>query len=246
MRLQLREQGDSITMWAPPCPKTTNCFRLRMYDLSTARWFEWGVVGVIVINTAGLMVVHYEMNSSLEAALELLNMVCATGCASVIVSQVCVVLFTLEAGIKITGWGWYYFKDSWCQFDFLVVVVSLISLLLATSGTWSALRALRLLRMIRLVKALPGLQELFTTLLLSLPTLMNIGALVSLFVFIWGCIGMSLFGKVHINRVLLTLHQTEIAFLSLRSPTEIISRPTSTSVSRAHVYAPMRHDIWLF
>merc|ERR1712196_587064 len=71
-----------------------------------------------------------------------------------------------------------------------------MSLLLATSGAWSALRTFRLLRMIKLVKALPGLQELFTTLLLSLPTLMNVGALLSLFMFIWGCIGMSLFGEV--------------------------------------------------
>ena len=76
MRLQLREQKDSITMWAPPCPKTTNPIRLRMYDLSTTKWFEWVVVGVIVLNTMALMVVHYQMDSDLEAALEIINLVC--------------------------------------------------------------------------------------------------------------------------------------------------------------------------
>ena len=127
------------------------------------------------------------------------------------------ILFTAEAGIKMTGWGSHYFTDTWCQFDLFVVVVSLMSLLLATSGAWSALRTFRLLRMIKLVKALPGLQELFTTLLLSLPTLMNVGALLSLFMFIWGCIGMSLFGEVFLQGI-----ATRSSFSSHRSHGEFM------------------------
>jgi hypothetical protein len=65
-----------------------------------------------------------------------------------------------------------------------------------TGGGASVLRVLRLARVFRLVRKLKGLLMLFNTLIISLPGLINIGALLFLLCFVYAVLGMNLFGKV--------------------------------------------------
>jgi hypothetical protein len=55
---------------------------------------------------------------------------------------------------------------------------------------------LRVARVFRLIPRAKGLNALLRTLLLSVPALGNVGSVLFLFLFVWGCIGMTLFGGV--------------------------------------------------
>ena len=65
-----------------------------------------------------------------------------------------------------------------------------------SGGVASVLRILRIARVFRLVRNLKGLRMLFNTLIMSLPGLLNIGALLFLLCFVYAILGMNLFGKV--------------------------------------------------
>lgn len=47
------------------------------------------------------------------------------------INQVFIAIFTLECIMKILGLRWYYFKQAWNIFDFIVVVLSVL-------GTYNA------------------------------------------------------------------------------------------------------------
>ena len=65
-----------------------------------------------------------------------------------------------------------------------------------SGGVASVLRILRIARVFRLVRNLKGLRMLLNTLIMSLPGLLNIGALLFLLCFVYAILGMNLFGKV--------------------------------------------------
>ncbi len=121
-----------------------------------------------------------------------------------------IAIFTVEAALKITGYGFrqYWRFDAWNKFDFMLVVVSLIDLFLANivpmvvpgfdpsqySVGFNVLRILRVGRALRLIKQAKTLQMMFMTLYYSVPSLLNVGALIFILMFIYSIIGMNLFG----------------------------------------------------
>lgn len=58
------------------------------------------------------------------------------------------------------------------------------------------LRMLRVARMFRLIPRAKGLNTLMQTLVFSIPALGNVGSVLFLFLFIFGVVGMNLFGNV--------------------------------------------------
>ena len=93
------------------------------------------------------------------------------------------VLFTLEAAIKLLAVDLHYFTDPWNRFDFVVVILTDVGLLLElivdvqVGGIATVVRAVRIARTIRLFHKLRGLRTLATSLLMTLPALANIGML---------------------------------------------------------------------
>ena len=85
----------------------------------------------------------------------------------------------------------YYFAESWNVFDFVVVVISIVFVGWDT-GLVNAtlLRVLRIARLFRLIKVSQGLKKLFYTMITSLPSLMDVGALMLLLFFVYGVAGM--------------------------------------------------------
>ena len=108
-----------------------------------------------------------------------------------------------------------YFKDAYNQFDFIVVMISIVEMVIApppqiggikiadaksweeaadaSSGGVSALRAFRLLRLFRLARTWTGLQELLSTLVRTAGDVANFAVLMLLFMYIYALIGMQLF-----------------------------------------------------
>jgi voltage-gated sodium channel len=109
------------------------------------------------------------------------------------------IIFTLEASIKILGQGknpFNYFKNPWNVFDFLIVTACLLEPFLNLGGAFlPVLRLARILRVLRLVTAIPKLQLLVTCLLKSLPSMLYVSILLFLLFYIYGAMAVFLFGE---------------------------------------------------
>ena len=97
-----------------------------------------------------------------------------------------------------------YFADSWNRFDFTIVIGTLIGLLLqvivssgpSTTKVTTVVRTFRIGRICRLVKGAEALNQLFNTLILTIPGVVNIGSLLILLYFIFSILAVQLFATV--------------------------------------------------
>ena len=68
------------------------------------------------------------------------------------------ILFTVEAAHKLIAFGSYYFNDNWNRFDFAIVALTLIGILIeflfpnvSIGAQASLIRSFRVLRIFRLI-----------------------------------------------------------------------------------------------
>jgi len=115
------------------------------------------------------------------------------------------VVFALEATIKIIGLRLHYFRRAWNVFDFVVVLLSVIGIILGevlkgevfiSPTLLRVVRVFRIGRVLRLVKAAKGIRKLLFALVISIPALFNIATLLFIFMFIFAIMGMTLFLNV--------------------------------------------------
>jgi uncharacterized membrane protein YqjE len=159
--------------------------------------FELAILVCIGLNTLMFCFEHYEQSSTWTLI-------------QLGANAVFTVVFLAEAAAKLVALGKLYFQEAWNVFDFCIVVISVVGLLvdLLASGfpvnptALRILRVLRVMRVLRAVKRAQGIQRLLTTLVLSAPALLNIATLLALALFIFAIIGMNLFGAVVPNGVL--------------------------------------------
>jgi voltage-gated sodium channel type II alpha len=85
------------------------------------------------------------------------------------------IIFIIEAVIKITAYKKVYFQDGWNRFDFFIVVVSVIEIIMTLFIHIQALvvitlfRVFRVGRVLRLIKTAKGLRVIFATFILTIP-----------------------------------------------------------------------------
>ncbi len=113
-------------------------------------------------------------------------------------------IFTVEMVLKVIAEGsrpWRYFYDPWNILDFLIVGSSLLDLMLTLNANFlpvvrlfRLIRILRVLRVLRLISVFDELQIIVGTLLKSIPSIGYIGMLLALIFYIYGTIGVLLFG----------------------------------------------------
>ena len=99
--------------------------------------------------------------------------------------------FCGEILLKLMVYRWKYFSDNWRNFDFFVVVLSLIP----NSGPLSILRSLRVLRALRMVSVIPRLRQVVSGLLSSIPSLGAVGGILLLIFYVAAVIATAIFGK---------------------------------------------------
>lgn len=115
-------------------------------------------------------------------------------------------LFTAEFGVKVVAMGFVlhrgaYLRDRWNWIDFVCVLSGWIDL----ASTWvgdggsgasvlTSLRAVRVLRPLRTLTKLPGMQELITSMLASIPQLSNVVGILLFFLVLFGILGVQLLG----------------------------------------------------
>ena len=105
------------------------------------------IMTCILLNTITMSVRHESMSEPYEDTLENFNTVFN-------------VIFNVEAIMKLTAMGKYYFNDNWNNFDFLVVVITDFGLIISRFKIDSSLttavtviRAFRIMRIFRLIKS---------------------------------------------------------------------------------------------
>ena len=68
---------------------------------------------VILLNMATMSIEHYDEPQRLTDVLHYIN-------------TVFIAVFTLECLVKLIGLRWYYFRQPWNVFDFVVVIISIL------------------------------------------------------------------------------------------------------------------------
>ena len=81
--------------------------------LTTNQKFDIAIMSVIMLNMITMSAEHYGLSADFEMALAYVN-------------QVFIAIFTLECIMKIMGLRWFYFKQPWNIFDFVVVIFSVL------------------------------------------------------------------------------------------------------------------------
>jgi len=166
--------------------------RRALFTVVRMQRFEWLIMICIIVNTF-LMAAQFFGESTLQAYV--IN----------IINEVFAVVFTLEAALKLTAFGWEYFEEQWNQFDFFVVLGTLLSVVveLFTGASVRSLamlvRVFRVTRILRLVKASKSIRQILLTLYIALPGLSNITSILFLMLFIYSTMGVQIFAKVALS-----------------------------------------------
>ena len=115
------------------------------------------------------MLKWHRQPDSMDSALEIIN-------------YIFLGIFICEAIIKLIALGLSYFENSWNNFDFMIVMLTICSVILEKSGivgnigsSTSVIRAFRIGRLLRLIKRAKSLMLIFETLIKALPALANVG-----------------------------------------------------------------------
>ena len=151
------------------------------YRITKAHAFEYFIIGLIVFNGALLGLETFP------------RFVGAYGGWLDLAQDLILAVFIIEAALKMFALAPRadrYFKSGWNLFDFTIIVASLIP---ATGGFAIVARLARLFRVLRLISAVPELRLIVATLVRSIPSMLNIVALMSLVVYIYAIVGYQLF-----------------------------------------------------
>ena len=118
-------------------------------------------------------------------------------------------IFILESILKIFALGFtQYFSASWNIFDFVFVAFSVIDIFMDALGSAffkflrigpklaQVMRVIRITRLFRLVKKLKKLKLFIDTIVIILPSLLNVLALSFLMFFVYAVLGVFLFKNI--------------------------------------------------
>ncbi len=156
--------------------------------IADSKWFHHAMV--VVILAAGVIV-------GLETSPEIMA---RHGALLHLLDRLILGIFVAELAIKIGAQGrqpFRFFRDPWNVFDFAIVAVCFLPL---HAEFAAVLRLARVLRLLRLVSALPRLQMLVGALLHSVSSMGYVAILLSLVIYIYGVLGVFLFGPTDPER----------------------------------------------
>ncbi|KAG2495837.1 hypothetical protein HYH03_006076 [Edaphochlamys debaryana] len=158
------------------------------WRIAVSKGLEYTTALLIVANTVIMCINWYQMPESVEQATNYAN-------------YALTIYFLIEMIVKLTGFGFKrYFSDGMNVFDFIVVVVSVVEMILdiipsvSGLGPLSVLRAFRLLRVFRLARSWKELHVVVTGMFKSVQASLMLVLLMLLFLFIAALVGMQLFG----------------------------------------------------
>ncbi|XP_061861203.1 sodium channel protein type 2 subunit alpha-like isoform X9 [Colius striatus] len=167
--------------------------RKTCYKIVEHNWFETFIVFMILLSSGALAFedVYIEQRKTVKTVLEYAD-------------KIFTYIFILEMVLKWVAYGFQtYFTNAWCWLDFLIVDVSLVSLVAHALGLseLSAIKSLRTLRALRPLRALSrfeGMRVVVNALTGAIPSIMNVLLVCLTFWLIFSIMGVNLFaGKFY-------------------------------------------------
>lgn len=118
------------------------------------------------------------------------------------VNLVFAIIYTIEAIIKLMVFKKVYFSDGWNNFDFVIVVMAWLGVLvekafkLNVGPVTTVIRSFRIARVFKMIKRFKELSKIFNTMLVSIPALANVGSLLGLLLLLYSVLGVFFFAKI--------------------------------------------------
>uniref|UniRef100_A0AAV2K372 Sodium channel protein n=1 Tax=Knipowitschia caucasica TaxID=637954 RepID=A0AAV2K372_KNICA len=158
------------------------CFRIVEHT-----WFESFIILMILLSSGALAFedVYIERRKTIKIILEFTD-------------KIFTYIFILEMLLKWTAYGFSkYFTNAWCWLDFLIVDVSLVSLVAnamgySELGAIKSLRTLRALRPLRALSRFEGMRVVVNALLGAIPSIFNVLLVCLIFWLIFSIMGVNL------------------------------------------------------
>ncbi|XP_075701879.1 sodium channel protein type 4 subunit alpha isoform X3 [Rhinoderma darwinii] len=174
-----------------PIPRPENPVQGVVFDFISKQAFDIVIMILICLNMVTMMI---ETDDQSQEKINILFQV----------NLVFIVIFTTECVLKMFALRYYFFTIGWNIFDFVVVIISVIGIVLSdliaeyfvSPTLFRVIRLARIGRVLRLIKGAKGIRTLLFALMMSLPALFNIGLLLFLVMFIYSIFGMSNFAYV--------------------------------------------------
>ncbi|EMP38713.1 Sodium channel protein type 2 subunit alpha [Chelonia mydas] len=167
--------------------------RKTCYSIVEHNWFETFIVFMILLSSGALAFedIYIEQRKTIKTMLEYAD-------------KVFTYIFILEMLLKWVAYGFQmYFTNAWCWLDFLIVDVSLVSLIAnalgySELGAIKSLRTLRALRPLRALSRFEGMRVVVNALIGAIPSIMNVLLVCLIFWLIFSIMGVNLFaGKFY-------------------------------------------------
>ncbi|ELK04662.1 Sodium channel protein type 9 subunit alpha [Pteropus alecto] len=167
--------------------------RKTCYRIVEHSWFESFIVLMILLSSGALAFedIDIEKKKTIKIILEYAD-------------KIFTYIFILEMLLKWVAYGYKtYFTNAWCWLDFLIVDVSLVTLVANTLGYSDlgpirSLRTLRALRPLRALSRFEGMRVVVNALIGAIPSIMNVLLVCLIFWLIFSIMGVNLFaGKFY-------------------------------------------------
>jgi hypothetical protein len=226
MRLLTRSQP---TQWLKPPAGAESGLRGKAYTLvmstkdgkNDGSRFEMYTSGLILLNVVVMMMYTWETPKTRILATDLAAIEESQATpwtnALEVVNSIFTFLFLGELIIKTYALGFrQYWRDNWNKLDFIIVFLSLAHFIVVAldiqlpinPSVFRILRITRLLRSARMLRSMPLdedtqtlVESLMTAIIYTLPSILNIMALMALLLFIFAIVGMNFFGDITLEPV---------------------------------------------
>ncbi|XP_044534637.1 sodium channel protein type 8 subunit alpha isoform X4 [Gracilinanus agilis] len=189
-------------------------------------WFETFIIFMILLSSGALAFedIYIEQRKTIRTILEYAD-------------KVFTYIFILEMLLKWTAYGFVkFFTNAWCWLDFLIVAVSLVSLIAnalgySELGAIKSLRTLRALRPLRALSRFEGMRVVVNALVGAIPSIMNVLLVCLIFWLIFSIMGVNLFaGKYHYCFNETSEYRFEIEEVNNKSDCEALMDGNSTEI----------------
>lgn len=172
-------------------------WRRLLYEVIEHRYFERAILSCILLNTVLMSGKVFPQLETPETE--------GFRSFSKVLNNVFVIVFTVEALVKLIVLRKRYFRDMWNLFDFVCVASTLAGKItevvyprLNVSSVASVARIFRIARVLRILKtkAFARLNTLFKSMAVSTVKLVNVAFVAFLFLVLFSIFGVNMFGKI--------------------------------------------------
>lgn len=155
--------------------------RKTCYQIVKHSWFESFIIFVILLSSGALVFEDIYLGTQPKIQ-KILN------CTDSIFTYI----FILEMGLKWVAFGFRkYFTSAWCWLDFIIVIVSVTSLI--DLKVLKSFRILRALRPLRALSQFEGMKVVVNALIGAIPAILNVLLVCLIFWLIFCILGVNLF-----------------------------------------------------